>query len=156
MLASFLSVWKIQNDDCQVFSIIRQEDIKRENAQYSVIIRSWPNSVMSTFLLGNRIPYPQKRVEGLLPLYFIKPPIVLSKVGKTWAGNRQETAYLHGFSLIDENQKIVFLYEGLISPLLLQIQLTVCIKRPASTKFFGCHAGLNWNEHFFFKGAVWM
>jgi len=87
---------------------------------------------------------------------FYKTPIVLSKVGKKRAGNRQETAYLHGFSLIDENQKIVSLNEGLVSPLLLQIQLTVCIKRPASTKFFGCHAGLNWNEHVFFKGAVWM
>ena len=34
MLASFLSVWKIQNDDCtsQVLSMIRQEYIKRENA----------------------------------------------------------------------------------------------------------------------------
>ena len=57
---------------------------------------------------------------------------------------------------VDENHKIVFLNEGLISSLLLQIQLTARIKRPASTKFFGCHAALKWNEHVFFKGAVWM
>lgn len=35
------------------------------------------------FFLGKRIPYLKKRVQGiLLPLYFIKPPIVLSNVGK--------------------------------------------------------------------------